>query len=77
MPLFEFVCDKCRTEFEELVLRAGEKIVCPKCGAAKVTKKMSRFAFKGGRGKMRTSVKKSAGACASCRPGPAGCSGCS
>jgi putative FmdB family regulatory protein len=78
MPLFEFVCGKCRNEFEELVMHADEEILCPKCGSKKIVKKMSRFAFKAGEGKrMRTSVKRSGSSCSTCRPGPGGCSGCS
>jgi putative FmdB family regulatory protein len=73
MPLFEFVCRSCAEEFEELVFHEGEEVACPKCGKTEVEKKLSRFAFKGSSGKMRTSV---GGSCSTCRPGPSGCAGC-
>lgn len=76
MPLFEFACEGCEAEFEELVFHEGEDVACPKCGSTRTRKKISRFAFKSGGGKMRTSVGGDAGACSTCRPGPRGCSGC-
>lgn len=33
MPIYDFRCDSCGTEFEELV-RATETPPCPSCGAA-------------------------------------------
>ncbi len=75
MPLFEFVCDACEDEFEELVFRSDERVACPKCGSERVSKKLSRFAFKSEGGRMRTAVG-GGGACSTCRPGPSGCSGC-
>lgn len=48
MPLYEFHCNKCDSEFEELVLSSRtevvNKVVCPECGSHKVTKKVSTFA---------------------------------
>jgi len=48
MPLFEYICQKCGEEFEELVLNASEKVKCPKCSSSRVKKKMSVFAHKSG-----------------------------
>ena len=40
MPIYEFVCDKCHHEFEELV--SGNDVPpCPKCGATQTRKLMS------------------------------------
>ncbi len=34
MPIYEYVCEKCGHEFEELVFQEDEKPSCPKCGEA-------------------------------------------
>ena len=47
MPIFEYVCNACHKEFEEIVL-GGEQPVCPACGAADTTKLMSRGVFRTG-----------------------------
>jgi putative FmdB family regulatory protein len=47
MPVFEFACENCDQEFEELVLRRNEVIQCPACGSQKAKKLMSRFATTG------------------------------
>jgi putative FmdB family regulatory protein len=38
---------ECEDHFEELVRREGQVVTCPACGAAKVLKQMSTFAFAG------------------------------
>jgi putative FmdB family regulatory protein len=47
MPIYEYVCMKCESHFEELV-RNGEEPPCPDCGSAKVAKQFSVFAAVGG-----------------------------
>ncbi len=65
MPLYEFQCAQCGTEFEELVLsskpEAVAKVTCPTCDSPKVRKKVSAFAssISGG-----TSSSASAASCA-------------
>ncbi len=46
MPVYEYRCNACRHEFEELVRSpASEReIVCPDCGGRKVERKLSVFA---------------------------------
>lgn len=46
MPLFEFVCEDCGKEFEELVRSAFAvtDVECPTCKSALVHKKISKFA---------------------------------
>jgi putative FmdB family regulatory protein len=46
MPLYEFECDKCGVDFEELVRSstAVDEVTCPKCGERQVHKKVSTFA---------------------------------
>ena len=43
MPIYEYICAKCGTNFE-LLVREGTKLACPECGAAKVEKQFSAFA---------------------------------
>ncbi|RJP57376.1 MAG: zinc ribbon domain-containing protein, partial [Deltaproteobacteria bacterium] len=31
MPIYEYKCDLCGKEFEELVLGSSPKVNCPKC----------------------------------------------
>jgi putative FmdB family regulatory protein len=46
MPIYEYVCMKCESHFEELV-RNGEQPDCPDCGASDVMKQFSVFAMHG------------------------------
>ncbi len=45
MPLFEYVCSECGTEFEELVSSGAKskKVACPECGSKSTEKKLSAF----------------------------------
>lgn len=40
MPIYEYICDDCRVEFEQLIT-GGQKPNCPNCDSAKLTKKLS------------------------------------
>lgn len=44
MPLFDFECQKCHEQFEELVF-ASTQVRCPKCADADVKKLPSRVAI--------------------------------
>ncbi|HEV3375431.1 MAG TPA: zinc ribbon domain-containing protein [Candidatus Acidoferrum sp.] len=33
MPIYEYICDDCQTEFEKLVLNKQQEITCPKCAS--------------------------------------------
>ena len=49
MPIFEYKCDDCGEEFEEIVLGSGEaEIPCPKCKSVNTAKLMSRCRHKSG-----------------------------
>jgi len=37
MPIYEYRCDLCGEEFEELVFGSSPEVNCPKCKKAKVT----------------------------------------
>lgn len=40
MPIYEYSCDSCGTEFE-LLVRGSEKPACPECASAQLTRKLS------------------------------------
>ncbi len=46
MPLFEFRCADCGTEFEKLLRKAGltSDIMCPVCQSRRVEEQLSAFA---------------------------------
>ena len=48
MPIFEYTCKQCETEFEKLVF-AGEEnnVSCPACKSNDIKKKMSASSFMG------------------------------
>ena len=51
MPIYAYRCKECRHEFEELVMSASaeQDLVCPKCKAPAIERRMSTFATgKGG-----------------------------
>ena len=52
MPTYEYICDACKTEFEQFQsIKADPVKVCPACGKEKVRRKISGGAailFKGG-----------------------------
>ena len=60
MPLYEFECRACGTEFEKLVLKAAEAedVKCPSCESKEVEEKISSFA----------SVSKNGGSSSNCAP---------
>ncbi|EFH83165.1 FmdB family zinc ribbon protein [Ktedonobacter racemifer] len=80
MPVYEFVCPKCRTYFDELrpVREADDTAWCPAC-ATEAIRQISRFAFKKAAkarsGERETTLQRSspishASGCACCLPAP-------
>lgn len=74
MPLYEFHCSDCNTQFEELVFSHDELPACPKCGSTKTEKLISRPCRnrKGGSGTeipTMTGQTSSGGGCAGCSGG--------
>jgi putative FmdB family regulatory protein len=39
MPIFDYRCKNCGNEFESIVLRDTDKVLCEKCGSALLEKK--------------------------------------
>jgi putative FmdB family regulatory protein len=48
MPIYEYVCDKCDTRFERIVINKQQEIACPKCASKKATIQLSVFATSNG-----------------------------
>lgn len=50
MPIYEYYCPDCSTEFEKLVRLSEANIIpdCPECGEKHAQKKLSAFATSGG-----------------------------
>jgi putative FmdB family regulatory protein len=71
MPIFEYICQECRHEFETLVF-GGDKAKCPKCQSPKLSPQLSVFAMSS----KGMSTKGSTGVCGSCGDprGPGACS---
>jgi putative FmdB family regulatory protein len=68
MPLYEFMCDKCGKQFEELFrsLTERRRPRCPHCKSGNVHKMFSTFAMGGGSSKGGGG---DGGGCASCSGG--------
>jgi putative FmdB family regulatory protein len=73
MPMIEFRCSKCGSEFEELLKSAKDKAPCPSCGSRRVERLLSKVAYSSG-GKFVSSVGSGSG-CTSCSS--SSCSSCS
>ena len=45
MPIYEYHCDECDSDFETLIWKTDstEKQICPKCGSKKTVRKFSTF----------------------------------
>lgn len=48
MPIYEYHCDECQTDFQDLVMsRAAEReVVCKSCGSGNIVKLLSGSAVK-------------------------------
>lgn len=46
MPIYEYQCEDCGTEFEKLVRRSGghDEVACPSCGDQHLSLRLSTFA---------------------------------
>ncbi|MBI3782530.1 MAG: zinc ribbon domain-containing protein [Deltaproteobacteria bacterium] len=68
MPIYEYRCEKCGTEFEELTSTADSNSICCKhCDSRRVTRVLSAFAVGGS----------DHNAMAAAEPGPCGACGAS
>ncbi len=53
MPLYDYHCENCRTDFTELRKSSemDQPIACPECGSAHTHRELSGFAVAGGSAK--------------------------
>lgn len=73
MPIFEYACRSCGTEFETLVRTSSPAPECPSCHGGELDKKLSGFAVAMSSSSAFTSPDAVAGACGSCgHPGGPG-----
>ncbi|MCX5907767.1 MAG: zinc ribbon domain-containing protein [Deltaproteobacteria bacterium] len=63
MPIFEYHCQGCENDFEQIVFNSKTKVKCPRCQGSKVKKKMSAFGIKSG---SKFTAASSSGGCSSC-----------
>lgn len=63
MPIYEYHCDKCGSDFEQLVSRSEEYNVKCSCGSARVHRLLSAFAVGGGNSESATFEPGPCGAC--------------
>ncbi|MCJ7594261.1 MAG: zinc ribbon domain-containing protein [Desulfobacterales bacterium] len=47
MPIYEYRCRSCELEFQRLIMNKGEEedLLCPKCGARKIHRLISRVVY--------------------------------
>ncbi|MGH9436196.1 MAG: FmdB family zinc ribbon protein [Terriglobia bacterium] len=55
MPIFEYQCRDCGTEFEALVKSRQEEITCKHCASPRVDQRLSTFAVAGGSSRVEAS----------------------
>jgi len=76
MPFFEYRCNNCESEFEELIRSDSDiaTLKCPNCGASDVGKMLSVFGMVAPSGKVVTSTAGGYSACSGCTKNS--CAGC-
>jgi putative FmdB family regulatory protein len=51
VPLYEYLCRNCHTQFEKLVFNSQSEVVCKNCGSPDITQLLSTFAVGSGSGR--------------------------
>ncbi|MBI4522956.1 MAG: zinc ribbon domain-containing protein [Deltaproteobacteria bacterium] len=69
MPIYEYHCLRCQSNFEELVLSTGETITCRDCSSPEVERLLSVFSAPVD----RSGGAPMSGGCGGCGPGGCGC----
>ncbi|MEK6528350.1 MAG: zinc ribbon domain-containing protein [Nitrospirota bacterium] len=62
MPIFEYKCEDCGEEFEQLVSGKNPEVICPKCSSKNLKKKFSVFGMSG----VEKQTSSSGSSCSSC-----------
>ena len=63
MPIFEYECKECKSQFE-LLVRSDTHIACPRCDSERLVKRLSLFSAQ---------TKRPAEAVPACHTGECGC----
>ena len=65
MPIYEYICDDCKAQFEKIVINRQQEISCPHCTSKNATIQLSVFssAIAGGSSKSSSGSSGSGGAC--------------
>lgn len=76
MPFYEYRCQKCEHEFEELIRCEDDlkNLRCPQCGGEELGKLLSLFGMRTPGGKVVSSAPGGGAACAGCAK--TSCAGC-
>ncbi len=74
MPIYEFKCDDCGKEFEELVFGSEPDVPCPACGSKKTARLMSCCRHKNSGGASTGGASSSGSSCSGCSGG--NCASC-
>jgi putative FmdB family regulatory protein len=72
MPIYEYICDDCQTEFEKIVINKQQEIACPQCASKKATIQLSVFSSTTAGGSSKSFPPQSSGG-GSCCGGGCGC----
>ncbi|MGB6485239.1 MAG: FmdB family zinc ribbon protein [Candidatus Acidiferrales bacterium] len=75
MPIYEYVCDECKSRYERIVTVKNGKPECPKCGSHSSTIQFSTFAARTGNGASSAASNSSTDASSACGCTPHTC-GC-
>jgi putative FmdB family regulatory protein len=75
MPIYEYVCDECKSRYERIITAKNGEPECPKCGNRRSTIQFSTFAARTGNGASSTPSSNSADASSACGCTPRTC-GC-
>ena len=70
MPIYEYRCRGCGTDFEKYVAGTSTAVACPSCASADITRKLSVFGLKSDGG-FASAMPAGGGGC--CGGGGCGC----
>jgi putative FmdB family regulatory protein len=63
MPIYEYICDDCSSQFEKIVINRQQEISCPKCSSKKATIQLSVFSSTTAGGSTKSSGPSNGGSC--------------
>jgi putative FmdB family regulatory protein len=72
MPIFEYICQDCGVQFEQIVPRYDSLTDCPGCNSSRVEKQLSVFAVAGGSSSSEAFPEAGCGRCGAASPGMCG-----